>query len=142
VDPWERQRALGRTTIVWSALSIAAGLIFATRRDRWWRAFGRQHAGWGVVDVLIVAVAARLKARRMRRLPDPYDPAAMLRERRTLRGVLLGNVVADGAYVAAGAVLWNREDPRASGAGAAIVLQGLFLLLHDAYHAYGSSRPT
>jgi uncharacterized protein DUF6992 len=141
VDPWERQRALGRTTIVWSALSIAAGLIFATRHDRWWRAFGQQHAGWGVVDVLIVAVAARLKARRMRRLPDPYDQAAMRREQRTLRAVLLGNVVADAGYVAAGAVLWSREDPRASGAGGAIVLQGLFLLLHDAYHAYGS-RPT
>jgi cytochrome P450 len=39
-----------------------------------------------------------------------------------------------------GAVLWRSKDPRLSEAGAAIVLQGLFLLLHDAYHAYGS-RP-
>ncbi len=119
-------------------MSIAAGLIFATRDDRWWRAFGQQHVGWGVVDVLIVAVAARLKARRMRRLPDPYDPTALRREQRTLRAVLLGNVVADAGYVATGAVLWSRKDPRASGAGAAIVLQGLFLLLSDAYHASGS----
>jgi hypothetical protein len=138
VDPWDRQRALGRTTIVWSAVSIAAGLIFVTRRDRWWRAFGQQHVGWGVVDALIVAAAARLKARRMRRLLDPYDPVAMRREQRTFRAVLLGNVVADAGYVVAGAVLWSRKDALASGAGAAIVLQGLFLLLHDAYHAYGS----
>jgi hypothetical protein len=36
--------------------------------------------------------------------------------------------------------LHRSKDPRLSGAGAAIVLQGLFLLLHDAYYAYGS-RP-
>jgi hypothetical protein len=39
-----------------------------------------------------------------------------------------------------GDVLCSRTNPRASGAGAAIMLQGLFLLLHDAYHAHGS-RP-
>ncbi len=61
----------------------------------------------------------------------------MRREQRTLGAVLLGNVVADAGYVVAGAVLWSRKDRRASGTGAAIVLQGLFLLLHDAYHAYG-----
>jgi hypothetical protein len=120
-------------------VSIAAGLIFATRQDRWWGAFGQQHVGWGVVDLLIVAVASRLRDRRMSRLPDPYDPAAMQREQRTLRAVLIGNVVADAGYVTTGAVLWSRTDPRASGAGAAIVLQGLFLLLHDAYHARGSA---
>jgi hypothetical protein len=36
-----------------------------------------------------------------------------------------------------GAVLCSRKDLRASGAGAAIMLQGLFLLLHDAHHAHG-----
>ncbi len=39
--------------------------------------------------------------------------------------------------VVTGAVLCSRKDPRASGAGAAIMLQGLFLLLHDAHHAHG-----
>jgi hypothetical protein len=92
------------------------------------------------VDLLIVAVAARLRARRMRRLSNPYDPVAIQREQRTLRAVLLGNVVADAGYVVTGAMLWSRNDPRASGASAAIVLQGLFLLLHDAHHAHGS-RP-
>ena len=88
--------------------------------------------------MLIVAVAARLQARRMTRLPNPYYPLAMQREQRTLRAVLLGNVVADAGYVVTGAVLCSRKDPRASGAGAAIMLQGLFLLLDDAYHAHGS----
>jgi len=131
---------LGRTTIGWSGISIAAGLVFATRQDRWWRAFGQQHVGWGLVDLLIVAIAARLQAERMSRLPNPYDPVAIQHEYRTLRAVLLGNVVADAGYVVTGAVLCSRKDPRTSGAGAAIMLQGLFLLLHDAYHAHGS-RP-
>jgi hypothetical protein len=34
------------------------------------------------VDLLIVAIAARLRARRMNRLPDPNNPAAIQREQR------------------------------------------------------------
>jgi hypothetical protein len=66
------------------------------------------------VDLLIVAIAARLRARRMNRLPDPNNPAAIQREQRTLRAVLLGNVVADAGLVATSAVLWRSRDPRLS----------------------------
>src|SRR5215208_4483576 len=53
----------------------------------------------------LLIVAARLRARRMRRLSSPYDPVAIQREQRTLRAVLLGNVVADAGYVVTGAIL-------------------------------------
>ncbi len=143
MDAWERQRELARTTTRWALGSIAAGAVLAARPDPWWRAFGRQHVGWGAVDLAIVALVNTLQARRMCRLPNPYGPAELEHERRTLRRVLLVNVVADAGYVVLGAVLWRgRQDPRASGAGAAIVVQGTFLLLHDAHHAARSSART
>lgn len=141
MDPWERQHALARTTLGWGAVSIAGGLALATRSDGWWRAFGLQHAGWGAVDLGLVSVLNVLQSRRMLRLPNPYDPAELERERRRLRLILLVNVAADAAYVVGGIVLWRGrgQDPRASGAGAAIAVQGGFLFLHDAWHAAGSS---
>ena len=51
--------------------------------------------------------------------------------------MLLVNVALDVGYVAGGAALWRwrRGHPAASGASAGIVVQGAFLLLHDALHA-------
>ncbi|MGI8458569.1 MAG: DUF6992 family protein [Propionibacteriaceae bacterium] len=138
MDAWERQRALARTTVVWAAGSIGVGAILASRRDRWWRAFGQQHLGWGVVDLGIVAVVNAYQTRRMRRLPDPYAPEPLERQRRHLRAILVANAAADAGYCALGAVMVHRmsERPRAAGAGVAIVIQGMFLLLHDSHHAW------
>lgn len=140
MDPWQRQRALARTTVWWGVGSVGIGLALAARPDRWWRVFGLQHAGWGVVDLGIVAGVTLAQNRQMRRLANPYAPAELERQRRRLRTVLLINVVADAGYVVGGAALWRgrRERPAAAGAGAAIVIQGTFLLLHDGYHAWRS----
>lgn len=141
-DPWRQQRELATTTIVWSLGSLALGTVMAPRRDPWWRSFGQQHVAWGAVDLGIVAVVQALQRREMTRLPDPYVPAVLERRRRHLRAILIGNAVADAGYVTTGLVMWRRmrDRPRAAGAGAAIVVQGLFLLLHDAHHAH-RSRP-
>ena len=137
-DPWRRQDALARTTVVWAAASIAAGVVALRRNDRWARAFGGQHLGWGVIDLGIVAVVTVLQRRRMVRAGDPYAPAARERERRQLHRVLAINTAADVGYVVVGAVLATRKDPRAAGAGAAIVIQGAFLAAHDGWHAVRS----
>lgn len=136
-DPWVQQRTLARTTVAWSVGSIGIGALLWSRRDRWWRSFGQQHVGWGLVDLGIVAIVQGLQRREMTRLPDPYDATVLERRRRHLRAILIGNAVADAGYVATGAVMWARmrDNPRAAGAGAAIVIQGAFLLLHDAHHA-------
>lgn len=140
-DPWARQRALGRTTTVWAATSIAVGVVAATRTGPWWRGFGHQHVSWGAIDLAIVGVAGALQHRRMRRLGDPYEPSALAHERRWLRRVLVVNVVADAGYVIGGVALWRGrpEHLYAAGAGAAITLQGTFLMVHDAQHAIGAS---
>ena len=123
-------------TVGWCVLSTAVGLPLAARGDTWWRAFGRQQVGWAAVDGAIVVVADVLRRRRMRR-GDPYAPATLQRERRTLRRVLAVNALADVLYVAGGAWLWraNPDRPARAGAGAGIVVQGAFLCVHDTFHA-------
>ena len=136
MDPWRRQVDLSRVTVGWCLLSTAVGLPLAARGDAWWRAFGRQQVGWAAVDGVVVVVADVLRRRRMRRT-DPYAPATLRRERRTLRRVLGANAVADVLYVAGGAWLWraNPHRPARAGAGAGIVVQGAFLCVHDTFHA-------
>jgi hypothetical protein len=142
VTVWEQERALARTTVGWGLGSMAAGLVLgaARRRSAWWRAFGLQHAGWGAVDLLIALLAGRLQDRRMRRHPDPYAAAALEAERAKLFRVLWINVLADAGYVGLGTALTRHRRPRAAGAGAAMAIQGAFLLLHDAHYAW-RTRP-
>lgn len=140
MDIWERERALARTTVVWGVVSAAVGLgVAATTRDPWWRSFGLQSAGWGGVDVAIAVVGSRLQHRRMRRLSDPDAPSPREAERVRLRRVLLVNAAADVGYVALGAVLTRDSRARVAGAGAAILVQGAFLLVHDSVHAAGAA---
>lgn len=108
----------------------------AVRRDPWWRAFGQQHIGWGAVDLAIIGVVDAMERRRVSKIPDPYGVDAVDDERRRLRTILLVNAVADAGYCVLGAKLWRRRaEPQVAGAGAAIVIQGAFLLIHDGYHA-------
>ena len=123
-----------RNLAVWSAGSIAAGVsVWAVGRARQHRAaaaFGKQNVMWGAVDGAIVAIA-KLRG------PRPEDPARSSR----LRRVLLINAALDVGYVAAGAVAMTAPSalirpPRylpadARGDGAAIILQGGFLLVAD-----------
>jgi len=139
VDVWDREAALARTTVAWGSASTVAGLaVSAATRDPFWRSFGWQTAGWGAVDLGIAVVGRRLQERRMGRLPDPHAPEVQERERRTLRKVLVVNVVADVGYVVLGAVLARHGRPKVAGSGVAIVVQGGFLLVHDSVHAVGA----
>ena len=105
-------RVLGR----WAAVSVAAGaLLTASPRTR---GFGRQTAAWGALDGAIAGVGARRRAAK-----GPTDPDR-------LRRVLLLNAGLDVGYLAAGA--WLLRDGRWRGDGAAVVVQGAFLLWLDA----------
>lgn len=143
-DTWEAEAALARSTAAWGAGSVllGGGLAVARRREGWWRAFGLQNAGWGAVDLAIAVVAERLRARRMARIVDPYEPSELWAEALRLRRVLLVNVALDVGYVVGGAALWRwrRGSGAPAGASAGIVVQGAFLLLHDAVHAVGAGR--
>jgi hypothetical protein len=144
-DVWQRELRLARDTARWGTGSVLAGLAVAgvgvRRGDRAVREFGLQNAGWGAVDVALAVLAERLRRSRMARTDDPRAPEAQAAERRRLRRVLLVNVALDAGYVVGGVALAvrarRRGDRGPAGAALGIVVQGAFLLVHDATHAAG-----
>ena len=108
-------RVLGR----WAAGSVVVGAALCL--DPRTRGVGRQTAAWGLVDGAIAAVGARRQAAGRTTAPA------------RLRRVLLVNAGLDVGYVAAGA--WLAGRTRWRGDGAAVVVQGAFLLWLDATSA-------
>jgi hypothetical protein len=109
---------LNRVFSTWSAASLAGGAALWVRGGNdSTKAFGRQTFAWGVVNAAIAGWAA------FRPTPDI--------ER--LRRILRINAVADVGYISVGAALYKagrRPD------GAAVMLQGAFLLALDSHYAY------
>jgi len=103
--------ALGRG----AAGSVAAGALLSVPRAT--RGFGRQMLAWGAVDGAIALLGSRRRAEK-----GPTEPGR-------LRRVLLVNAGLDVGYLAAGA--WLVRDGRWRGDGAAVLVQGAFLLLLD-----------
>lgn len=144
-DVWQREVRLAQDTARWGTGSVLVGLAVAAvgvrRGDPAVREFGVQNAGWGAIDVAIAVLAERLRRRRMARTADPRTPEALSAERRRLRRVLLVNVALDAGYVVGGVALAaraaRRGDRGPAGAALGIVVQGGFLLVHDASHAAG-----
>ena len=98
----------------WAVGSLAAGAVLVG--DPRTRAFGRQTAAWGAVDGAIALVGARRQA------------AGRTTDAARLRRVLLANAWLDVGYLAVGAALLRT---RWRGDGAAVLLQGAFLLWLD-----------
>lgn len=103
----------------WAVGSTALGLLLSASPRT--RGFGRQTAAWGAVDGAIAYVGAR-----RRTTGGGTDPA-------WLRRVLLVNVGLDVGYLAAGG--WLVRDGRWRGDGAAVLVQGAFLLGLDSWAA-------
>jgi hypothetical protein len=111
-------RGLTRTLGAWSAVSIVGGAsLWAAGRSPQSRAFGRQTLAWGAVDAAIAGFGATR--------PDPQPGR--------LRRILLLNCVADVGYLALAATVWRSGR---TGDGAAIAVQGAFLLALDSHYAY------
>lgn len=110
----------------WAAASVVAGsVLMASPRTR---GFGRQTLTWGAVDGAIAYVGGRRRAAK-----GPTDP-------RRLRRVLLVNVGLDVGYL--GAATWLLRDGRWRGDGAAVAVQGGFLLALDAAAAHRLRCPS
>jgi len=104
----------------WAVGSLVLGAVLSLRPGT--RGFGRQTAAWGAVDGAIALVGARRRDAR-----GPTDPAR-------LRRVLLVNAGLDVGYLAVGVALLRLPAARARGLlgdGAAVLVQGAFLLVLD-----------
>ena len=109
---------------IWSGLSVASGAIaWARGGSAVTRSFGRQTLAWGIINAGFAAYGASRPA------PDPGR----------LRRVLLASVVADLGYIGVG--LWVMRTPARRGDGAAVVVQGAFLLALDGHVAHHLEVP-
>jgi hypothetical protein len=113
---------LNRVFASWSAVSLVSGAaLWATGRHQPARHFGRQTFAWGVVNAAIAGWAASRPAPEVERL----------------RRILKVNALADVGYIAVGALMYQagrRPD------GAAVIVQGSFLLALDSHFAYHLPR--
>lgn len=129
---------LARRLLAWGGASVAGGatlaVVGAATGNRFLRAFGGQTVGWGVIDAGL-ALGGRARARRLRAV-SPVDPDETAREAPRVRRILALNAGLDVLYVAGGlAAGRGRRDAAARGHGLAAVVQGVFLLVFDAWHA-------
>ncbi len=122
-DVDRREALIGRGLAAWAAGSVVAGAaLLASGRT----AAGRQHLIWGAVDGAIAA----------RALLTPSDAKPPAERARRLRRLLLVNAALDTAYVGTGLALRaGRLRAGAERDGAAIAVQGGFLLAFDLWHA-------
>lgn len=146
-DSFDRiERQLGLTLAAWGAASVLAGTtIRLAASDAKWRAFGTQTAIWGATDIAIAGIA-HLRANRRGRPTDHRD-------RKRLHRLLLLNSCLDVGYISAGVTLTRRADsisartgdrrsPRQlHGDGAAVVIQGVALLILDSSYAWKVREP-
>jgi hypothetical protein len=142
-DPWRAAARIGRQLGLWSLASVAVGtgLLWMAEAEGW-RAFGWQALLWGAIDGVIALVGARA-LRGQRRRGEVGDPARVAPERRRLRRLLVMNAGLDVGYVLVGIALlifWRTEA--GAGHGWGVVVQGGFLLVFDAWHAWRLREPT
>ena len=131
------QGAVSRRLLVWSAISIVAGLILTLAGGPFWRGFGVQAVAWGAIDAAIAAFGAWALRRRIAAQPDP-PPEVERDEERRLSRLLRINGGLDVLYVTGGAAIaatLGQGNATWQGHGWGIVVQGLFLLFFDLLHA-------
>ena len=116
----------------WGAANTVAGVVGHFTSEGEWQAFHQMNGLWGVVNLSIAAPALIVRARR-----DPVRPdlSRSLRSANGHEKAFLLNLGLDVAYLTAGGWLWERglreADPRQTGFGWSIMLQGGSLLAYD-----------
>jgi esterase/lipase len=133
---WDFQDALSRRLLLWSAVSIAAGVILLLAGDAFCRGFGLQAVVWGAIDAGIALFGRRGSEKRQASARP--GPETTQREGRHLRRLLWINTGLDVLYVMVGLGLvytLGGRNPSLAGTGWGIVLQGGFLFLFDLLHA-------
>ena len=133
----EVERELTTALLAWAGGSVSAGAVIAVSGGWVHRpelvAFGRQTAAWGAIDAVIAGVGVLSRRRR-----GLLSAAQRGKKASALRTILMVNAVADVGYIAGGLAIMARARKgkatwrMGAGDGAAIVVQGLALLVLDA----------
>ena len=134
---WQFNTRLSGRLAAWNFVNIAIGLLLQSCGP-YWRGFGGQNIGWGLVNVGIAFGGAWFTRWRYESLADPHDPDVRAREAHNLRRILWINSGLDILYMLGGYWLAQTRGQREvywRGLGRGIVLQGFLLFVFDLIHA-------
>jgi hypothetical protein len=143
MDIWQYYKTITRRLLVWSLVSVIAGVALLAF-GALLQGIGLQSFAWGAVDAGIALVGGWVTRRRRGGLADESAPEVLAREARNLRRILLINTGLDVLYVTSGVALaltLGTDNPFWRGNGWGIVVQGGFLFCFDLLHALNVPRP-
>jgi len=103
------------------------------------RAFGGMTVAWAVINALIALFALRGVRRKAQQNADAPTQQGWMRQ---LVRLLWVNAALDGVYIAVGVglTLWDPANRMLHGFGWAVIVQGAFLLVFDAWHGWRLPR--
>src|SRR5512141_2784522 len=130
------QHVLTLRLLVWAVISSATGSVLCFSPDPFLRGLGIQPLGWGLVDAVIALFGRRGLAKSQ---AVPVDLDARARKAGRLRRILAVNTGLDVLYIAGGWALLKTaglSDAFFAGTAWGIIIQGGFLLIFDALHAW------
>ncbi|MEJ5250021.1 MAG: hypothetical protein WHS90_19775 [Caldilinea sp.] len=129
------QSQLTTRLLAWGLFNVIIGALLQGTSSPFWRAFGQQSIGWGVINTAL-AIFGRHGLRR--KLARGYPTEEAQRDAHNLRRILWINTGLDVLYVAGGWQLARSRggvDAKACGHGVGVVVQGAFLFVFDLLHA-------
>ncbi len=133
---WQYQNKISRQLLQWGAASVVLGLLLRVG-GKFWKGLGGQFVAWGAIDAAI-AIFGQMGARdRVDRLENPGTLEIKQQEVQNMSRLLWINAGLDVLYIFGG-WLWMRRDKgdgQARGNGFGVMLQGVFLLVFDLFHA-------
>ncbi len=134
---WQFNSLLSNRLRNWNLLNMLVGGALLLAKP-FWRGFGSQNIGWGVINLAIAFFGNYFTQQRYEKLDDPLQSAIQAKEARNLRRILWINTGLDVLYMLGGYRLVQTrgaQDERWRGMGWGIILQGVLLFVFDLIHA-------
>jgi hypothetical protein len=133
---WDFSLKVSHDLLRWNFINVLSGGLLLLRPG-FWRGFGSQNIGWGVINIGIALLGKRAQKKRSRE-SDAYLISTQHKEARKLRQILLINAGLDVLYMFGGWRFannqpWNKRQQR--GVGFGIIFQGFLLLIFDLWKA-------
>lgn len=130
------QDKISKRLLQWSIASILVGLLMRFG-GKFGKSIGNQFITWGVIDAAIAVGGQMAKRNRIDNMDNPGTPEIKAKEASNLSRLLWLNAGLDVLYIIVG-YLWSKRDKgdgSARGNGLGVIIQGVFLLLFDIFHA-------
>ncbi|MEO1287195.1 MAG: hypothetical protein AAFV93_05455 [Chloroflexota bacterium] len=130
------QDKISKRLLRWSIGSIVVGFLMRFG-GKFGKGLGNQFITWGLVDAAIAVGGQVAKRNRIDNMENPGKAEIHEKEATNLSRALWVNAALDVLYIIGG-FLWAKRDKgdgSARGNGLGVMIQGLFLLIFDVFHA-------